>query len=70
MTEENLKRSLQTQYLQQLWLSGNSYHKQVLQQWLHLLKDADHQNFLGWAMKNTDVMNTYLEGGSPTGKIL
>ncbi|CAG9612964.1 hypothetical protein BACCIP111899_02142 [Bacillus rhizoplanae] len=31
-------------------------------------KDADHQKFLSWAMKNTDVMNTYLEGGSPTGK--
>ncbi|PEA54255.1 chitin-binding protein [Bacillus pseudomycoides] len=31
-------------------------------------KDADHQKFLSWAMKNTNVMNTYLEGGSPTGK--
>ncbi|MBE7107011.1 discoidin domain-containing protein [Bacillus cereus] len=31
-------------------------------------KDADHQTFLSWAMKNTDAMNTYLEGGSPTGK--
>ncbi|PRT12751.1 chitin-binding protein [Bacillus toyonensis] len=31
-------------------------------------KDADHQKFLSWAMKNTSVMNTYLEGGSPTGK--
>lgn len=30
-------------------------------------KDADHQKFLSWTMKNTDVMNTYLEGGSPTG---
>ncbi|MDC2863679.1 discoidin domain-containing protein [Bacillus sp. BP-3] len=31
-------------------------------------KDSAHQNFLSWAMKNTDVMNTYLEGGSSTGK--
>ncbi|WP_429754359.1 MULTISPECIES: discoidin domain-containing protein [unclassified Bacillus (in: firmicutes)] len=31
-------------------------------------KDAAHQNFLSWVMKNTDVMNTFLEGGSPTGK--
>lgn len=31
-------------------------------------KDAAHQNFLGWVMKNTDVMTTFLEGGSPTGK--
>ncbi|MEI4831557.1 discoidin domain-containing protein [Bacillus sp. FJAT-53711] len=31
-------------------------------------KDAAHQNFLNWAMKNTEVMNTFLEGGSPTGK--
>ncbi|MEK7019684.1 discoidin domain-containing protein [Bacillus sp. FSL R9-9410] len=31
-------------------------------------KDAAHQNFLNWVMKNTDVMNTFLEGGSPTGK--
>lgn len=31
-------------------------------------KDADHQKFLSWAMKNTNVMNTFLEGGSPTGK--
>ncbi|MFD3449911.1 discoidin domain-containing protein [Microbacteriaceae bacterium 4G12] len=31
-------------------------------------KDAAHQNFLSWTMKNTDVMNTFLEGGSPTGK--
>ncbi len=30
-------------------------------------KDAEHQKFLSWTMKNTDVMNTYLEGGSPTG---
>ncbi|MBP0723652.1 discoidin domain-containing protein [Bacillus sp. RG28] len=30
-------------------------------------KDAAHQNFLSWVMKNTDVMNTFLEGGSPTG---
>ncbi|PGZ94335.1 chitin-binding protein [Bacillus pseudomycoides] len=31
-------------------------------------KDAAHQNFLSWVMKNTDAMNTFLEGGSPTGK--
>ncbi len=31
-------------------------------------KEADHQKFLSWAMKNTSVLNTYLEGGSPTGK--
>ena len=30
-------------------------------------KDADHQNFLTWIMGNTDIMNTFLAGGIPTG---
>jgi hypothetical protein len=30
-------------------------------------KDTAHQSFLSWVMKNTDVMTTFLEGGSPTG---
>ncbi|PEA07866.1 chitin-binding protein [Bacillus cereus] len=31
-------------------------------------KDAAHQSFLNGVMKNTGVMNTFLEGGSPTAK--
>ncbi|WP_242297953.1 putative mucin/carbohydrate-binding domain-containing protein [Bacillus cereus group sp. BfR-BA-01382] len=69
MTEENLKKKL-----------ADPAFAAALAQWQFILqtgaetmatfakKDADHQKFLGWAMKNTDVMNTYLEGGSPSGK--
>ncbi len=69
MTEENLKKKL-----------ADPAFAAALAQWQFISqtgavtmatfakKDADHQKFLGWAMKNTDVMNTYLEGGSPTGK--
>jgi len=69
MTEENLKKKL-----------ADPVFAAALAQWQFISqtgavtmatfakKDADHQKFLGWAMKNTDVMNTYLEGGSPTGK--
>ncbi|MDA2385077.1 chitin-binding protein [Bacillus cereus] len=69
MTEENLKKKLadpvfaaalaQWQFISQTGAATmNAFAK----------KDADHQKFLSWAMKNTNVMNTYLEGGSPTGK--
>ncbi|AFU17569.1 Chitin binding protein (plasmid) [Bacillus thuringiensis MC28] len=68
-TEENLKKKLadpvfasalaQWQFISQSGATTMSTFAK---------KDADHQKFLGWAMKNTDVMNTYLEGGSPTGK--
>ncbi|MDY7962722.1 putative mucin/carbohydrate-binding domain-containing protein [Bacillus thuringiensis] len=69
MTEENLKKKLadpvfaaalaQWQFISQPGATTmNAFAK----------KDADHQKFLSWAMKNTNVMNTYLEGGSPTGK--
>ncbi|QWH32089.1 chitin-binding protein (plasmid) [Bacillus mycoides] len=69
MTEENLKKKL-----------ADPVFAAALAQWQFVSqtgaatmatfakKNADHQKFLGWAMKNTDVMNTYLEGGSPTGK--
>ncbi|PFQ29715.1 putative mucin/carbohydrate-binding domain-containing protein [Bacillus cereus] len=69
ITEENLKKKL-----------ADPAFAAALAQWQFISqtgavtmatfakKDADHQKFLGWAMKNTDVMNTYLEGGSPTGK--
>ncbi len=69
ITEENLKKKLadpvfaaalaQWQFISQSGATTMSTFAK---------KDADHQKFLGWAMKNTDVMNTYLEGGSPTGK--
>ncbi|AJH17110.1 putative mucin/carbohydrate-binding domain-containing protein [Bacillus mycoides] len=69
ITEENLKKKLvdpvfaaalaQWQFISQTGAATmDAFAK----------KDADHQKFLSWAMKNTDVMNTYLEGGSPTGK--
>nr|WP_255449800.1 putative mucin/carbohydrate-binding domain-containing protein [Bacillus sp. BPN334] len=69
MTEENLKKKL-----------ADPVFAAALAQWQFISqtggatmdafakKDADHQKFLSWAMKNTSVMNTYLEGGSPTGK--
>ncbi|MGF1438462.1 putative mucin/carbohydrate-binding domain-containing protein [Bacillus thuringiensis] len=69
MTEENLKKKL-----------ADPVFAAALAQWQFISqsgattmdafakKDADHQKFLGWTMKNTSVMNTYLEGGSPTGK--
>ncbi|WP_088047480.1 putative mucin/carbohydrate-binding domain-containing protein [Bacillus wiedmannii] len=69
MTEENLKKKL-----------ADPVFAAALAQWQFISqtgaavmgtfakKDADHQKFLSWSMKNTDVMNTYLEGGSPTGK--
>ena len=69
MTEENLKKKL-----------ADPVFAATLAQWQFISqpgaatmdafakKDSDHQKFLSWAMKNTSVMNTYLEGGSPTGK--
>lgn len=69
LTEENLKKKLsdpvfaaalaQWQFISQTGAAAmDTFAK----------KDTAHQNFLSWTMKNTEVMNTYLEGGSPTGK--
>ncbi|WP_255290165.1 putative mucin/carbohydrate-binding domain-containing protein [Bacillus cereus] len=68
MTEANLKKKLadpvfaealaQWQFISQTGVAAmDTFAK----------KTVEHQKFLSWTMKNTDVMNIYLEGGRPTG---
>ncbi|MGW5956023.1 putative mucin/carbohydrate-binding domain-containing protein [Bacillus mycoides] len=69
MTEESLKKKL----TDPVFAAALAQFQFILQTSAATMdafakKDADHQKFLSWAMKNTSVMNTYLEGGSPTGK--